>query len=258
MANPTAANGINGETNNGSKAENGTGSTPEQVNGDKKISGAELKKLQKQEKAARRAKEKESKAPDQVQDPPASSAAARKPPQHRDGKQQPKSDSVSMSKQQGPSQQRVRRASGAAPPQATVELPLRRNAGEPKKASKAAPFFAHAYGTARRRTLEGTPKDVHPAISTLALHLSSYVICGSHARGVATLLAFKSVLMSLADNWTMLIFSGRTIIHHSLWNVSDPPFCLALSTAANKPSQSCSPSINHTSELHPLAEELHR
>jgi translation initiation factor eIF-2B subunit delta len=40
----------------------------------------------------------------------------------------------------------------------------------------------------------GASKDVHPAILALGLQYSSYAICGSTARMVAMLLAFKAVI----------------------------------------------------------------
>lgn len=194
MAHASETNGVNGEASAAWKPSNEDPSAFSEAHEGKKLSNAEMKKLQKQEKAARRAKEKESKAPDQSKASPASSSNARQPSKQDDGRPQQKDNVPQPSRQQGHSQQRKRRESTAAQPQATGNLPLRESSGATKKAPKAVPFFAHTYNTTRRRAPESTPKDVHAEISTLALHLSTYVICGSHARGVATLLAFKSVM----------------------------------------------------------------
>ncbi|KAI9698744.1 MAG: hypothetical protein M1836_003854 [Candelina mexicana] len=55
-------------------------------------------------------------------------------------------------------------------------------------------LFSHLYGQPRRKTVEGAGKEVHPAVLALGLQMSSYVICGSNARCMATLLVFKRVI----------------------------------------------------------------
>ena len=54
-------------------------------------------------------------------------------------------------------------------------------------------LFGHLYGCGRRITVDGAPKEVHPSILALGLKMSSYAICGSNARCVAMLIAFKLV-----------------------------------------------------------------
>lgn len=57
-------------------------------------------------------------------------------------------------------------------------------------------LFGHLYGHDRRTTLDHASKDVHPAVLALGLKMSSYAICGSTARCVAMLLAFRQVIES--------------------------------------------------------------
>jgi translation initiation factor eIF-2B subunit delta len=45
----------------------------------------------------------------------------------------------------------------------------------------------------RTTSIAGASKDVHPAVLALGLQMSNYTICGSCARLVATLQAFKRV-----------------------------------------------------------------
>jgi translation initiation factor eIF-2B subunit delta len=62
-----------------------------------------------------------------------------------------------------------------------------------KKDDKKVAVFGHLYGQQRRVTVGGATKEVHPAILALGMQLVDYTICGSSARCVATLLAFKRV-----------------------------------------------------------------
>ena len=62
-------------------------------------------------------------------------------------------------------------------------------------AKQAVALFGNLSET-RRRTITRSSKDIHPAVLALGLQMSSYEICGSTARCVAMLLAFKSVIES--------------------------------------------------------------
>lgn len=62
----------------------------------------------------------------------------------------------------------------------------------PKKEDKTVEFFRHLYKP-RTTTIAGVNKDVHPAVLALGLQMSNYTICGSCARLVATMQAFKRV-----------------------------------------------------------------
>jgi translation initiation factor eIF-2B subunit delta len=57
------------------------------------------------------------------------------------------------------------------------------------------PLFGHLAQN-RRIGIAGASKDVHPAVLTLGLQMSRYEICGSTARVLAMMLAFKAVVES--------------------------------------------------------------
>jgi translation initiation factor eIF-2B subunit delta len=149
---------------------------------EKKISGAELKKQQKAEKAAKRAKAKAEAGPSKA--PPPSAPKAQKKDQQQTPKGGPSKAGASSApppaKQQTMLPSRIRRLSTTAP--AVKPPPV-----------KQVSLFGHLYGHPRRYVIEGATKDVHPAILALGLQMSSYEVCGSTARCVAMLLAFKSV-----------------------------------------------------------------
>lgn len=179
-------------------------------NGKVELSNAEKKKLAKAEKAAKRAADKvvatpsiAAKAGPATQAKPETSqgqqGAQRRPSMHR---------SQADPKVQDSKPQQNKGASGAA--KAEKQLPLRGRKGSQSTGSdamqetKQVSFFAHLYGQPRRQTLEGSAKDVHPAIQALGLQLSNYTICGSHARCVAMLLALKSVRVIASNNVKLL------------------------------------------------------
>ena len=149
-----------------------------------KLTGAELKKRAKAEKAARRAKEKEDRGGGGGAAPGASSAS---------GGATPKKQSVS-----GPGGASAgpggggggggRRGSTAAPEKR--EKPEKK---EDKREDKKVAVFGHLYGQQRRASVAGAGKEVHPAVLALGLQMRDYVVCGSSSRCVATLLAFKRV-----------------------------------------------------------------
>ncbi|MCJ1381226.1 hypothetical protein MMC17_004335 [Xylographa soralifera] len=163
----------------------------EGAGGSEKLSNAQLKKKAKEEKAARRAQEKQAKLPAILPD----LKAPRK---------------VETLEEIG------RRGSAAAPPGTPIvkshhkptgstqkSMPLRpaqpqttTQTVQPKKDNKNVALFGHLYSQPRRTTIAAAGKDVHPAILALGLQMSNYVICGSNARCVATLLAFKRVIES--------------------------------------------------------------
>jgi translation initiation factor eIF-2B subunit delta len=166
-----------------------TASVPAAKAEEKKLSGAELKKKQKAEKAARRAKEKAETGGSKAPPPPAQKT------QKKDQQQAPKggpskagvNPTPTAAKQQTAMPSRTRRPSTAAP---AVKAPP----------VKQVSLFGHLYGHPRRYVIEGATKEVHPAILALGLQMSSYEVCGSTARCVAMLLAFKSVRFSQSLN----------------------------------------------------------
>ncbi|KAE9370346.1 IF-2B-domain-containing protein [Stipitochalara longipes BDJ] len=168
----------------GNAAKQQKGKEPTVPTGGSKLSGAELKKQAKAEKAARRQQallEKGAAAP----------VASPIPGQ------QPKVEG-----QKGPKGQRQHQR-GSSTSVEVKSLPVRGAqkavpvsvATEPKKEDKTVEFFRHLYKT-RTTSIAGASKDVHPAVLALGLQMSNYTICGSCARLVATLQAFKRVIES--------------------------------------------------------------
>ncbi|KAE8369586.1 hypothetical protein BDV27DRAFT_120542 [Aspergillus caelatus] len=148
--------------------------------GEEKLSPAELKKKAKAEKAARRAKERaEREASGGAGAGPGPNAAP------------PKKGSIGggAGGKEAPGQpyksQRHRRGS-ATQASATEQ--------KKKQEDKNVAVFGHLYGQPRRTTIAGAGKEVHPAVLALGLQMRDYVVCGSSARCVATLLAFKRVI----------------------------------------------------------------
>lgn len=143
-----------------------------------KLSPAELKKLAKAEKQARRAQAKAIDPAPKTQSGP----SRENQKQQRDVKQTPKDDK-------------------------SKPLPIRRRPSNPnvpavkdaekkprKEAKQTGLFFGHLYSQPKQQSMSGASKDVHPAILALGLQYSSYAICGSTARMVAMMLAFKAVI----------------------------------------------------------------
>lgn len=162
---------------------------PEEGSKEGKLSGKELKEKAKAEKAARRTREKQAqqgqpivdlgtnKQPEQKTRRPsaAAAAAAAAPPKghHK------RTGSNTVNSQKLP----IRSIQSHAQPLTEG----------PKKENKNIALFDHLYGPPRRATIAGAGKDVHPAVLALGLQFRNYVICGSSARCVATMLVFKRV-----------------------------------------------------------------
>ena len=161
-----------------------------------KLSGAEIKKRAKAEKAARRAQVKQGKpvkATKTEQTKPTTVAA--KPGQ--DIAKAPINGTIGEST---PTSKGVHKRTGSMSATSQKAVPLRPTHPQitpmpvqPQKESKNVALFGHLHGHPRRTTLMGTGKDVHPAVLALGLQMSNYVICGSNARCIATLLVFKRV-----------------------------------------------------------------
>jgi translation initiation factor eIF-2B subunit delta len=174
--------------------------------GEEKISPAELKKRAKAEKQARRAAQKGEGAPAGA--PPTANGA---PTGERSSNQQGQKGQQQQ-KQGGQDKAQQHKRTGS---QAQQAMPLRRRPSqggpalaaavaassvaapkEPKKEDKRVELFSHLYAQPRRHTVEGVSKDVHPAVLALGFQMSSYEICGSSARCVAMLLAFKEAIQA--------------------------------------------------------------
>lgn len=153
--------------------------------GDKALSPAELKKKAKAEKTARRAKEKlerEGPAPAVGGAPAAGAGGSQARPSATS-----KKDGAPGGSQKGQRAPPPRRGSVAAAQHGAAEQQKKR------KEDKSVAVFGHLYGQQRRTTIAGAGKEVHPAVLALGLQMRDYVVCGSSARCVATLLAFKRV-----------------------------------------------------------------
>jgi len=196
-------------TSSGSTAsENGKVAVPAAATTDKKVSGGDLKKQKQAEKAAKRAAAKST--PQTV--PSSSQQQAPKQPSKQKAPQSPSTPNASAPRAapatpSHQANQRNRRASTSkekAPP--TTE----------KKLKKEVALFGHLYGAPRRFGLDLTAKDVHPAVLALGLQISAYEICGSNARTVAMLLAFKNVI----DSYTTP--QGTSLARHLEKHVLSP------------------------------------
>ena len=170
-----------------SKPTKPTGDAPASTDGttDKPLTPAELKKKAKADKAARRIREKLDKEGGTIGSAiptPGVGAQARSPTT-------PKKDAAGAgSAQKGPRPLTPRRGSGPLAQTGSVLVEQKK-----KKDDKKVAVFGHLYGQQRRVTVAGATKEVHHAILALGMQLMDYTICGSSARCVATLIAFKRV-----------------------------------------------------------------
>ena len=175
-----------------------------------KISGAELKKKAKAEKAARRVQEKQGKQ----QPPPTDAKGSKKletgPESARKGSVAPVPATPTA---KGPHNHH-KTASFSKPltlRQGSTQAPA--PPVQAKKDTKKVALFGHLYGQPRRITIAAAGKDVHPAVLALGLQTSNYVICGSSARCVAMLLVFKRVLSLLSTTVTIVNLLSRLLSH---------------------------------------------
>jgi len=173
---------------------------------EEKVSPAELKKRAKAEKQARRAAQKGTEGAPTGGPPAANGAPTGEGSSNQQGEQKQKGQ---QQKQGGQDKAGHKRAGS----QAQQAIPIRRRPSqggpalaaalasvaapkEPKKENKQVELFSHLYSQPRRHTVEGVSKDVHPAVLALGFQMSSYEICGSSARCVAMLLAFKEAIQA--------------------------------------------------------------
>ncbi|KAF1815049.1 IF-2B-domain-containing protein [Eremomyces bilateralis CBS 781.70] len=147
-----------------------------------KLSNAELKKQQKAEKAARRLQKKGDQGPSNGQPTTPAQKAQTKPEKHAKPTQPRNQPAPPTLKPPGKATA-TRRGSSSVPNVIDSEV-------------KNVALFKHLYSVPRRQRIEGASKDVHPAVVALGLQMSNYRICGSNARCIAMLLAFKEVIES--------------------------------------------------------------
>ena len=185
-----STNGIPHEVKNEEKAKDGITKNPKKdaPEASSKFSGAELKKQKQLEKQARREKEKQAKTQVVLPD--------LKGPKKVDAPQEPGRKGSAAGIPATPTTKTQHKRTGST----SKSIPLRAvhtqaipAVVKPQKDNKNVALFGHLYGQPRRTTIAGAGKDVHPAVLALGLQMSNYIICGSNARCVATLLAFKRV-----------------------------------------------------------------
>ncbi len=164
---------------------------PADIN-DSKLTGAELKKKAKEEKAARRAKERQEKQGTSEATAPADAPI---PGQHVPDAPFP------VHKPNAPVHKQHQRT-GSAGANTPKQIPIRHAESQAvaptaasKEKSKRVALFSHLYSGPRRTTIAGAGKDVHPAVLSLGIQVSNYTVIGSNARCVAMLLAFKKVFV---------------------------------------------------------------
>lgn len=151
----------------------------ESAGGEKKLSGAELKKRQKAEKAARRANQKAAQAaqaPGQAGQPGAQADG-------KGGQNKQKQGGSGPSGQQG-GQQKAQHAKQAAASALPVIL---------KEAKPAIPEIFSHLSMARRISIIQADKDVNPAVLMLGQYMSTFALTDSITRLETTLYAFKKV-----------------------------------------------------------------
>lgn len=194
----------------------------------KKLSGAELKKQKQAEKQARRAAEKEQKGGAATGPPDgAGEGPANAPKQEGEGSQQAKPNGQQQQKGELAKKQSKQGAQDGdshhkRTPSQQQNMPVRPKQGDagdkkvPKKEHKHVQLLSHLYSGTRRHTLEGASKDIHPAILALGLQMSSYEICGSSARCVAMLLAFKECIQAYTTP------AGTSLARHMVGHFLSP------------------------------------
>ena len=166
---------------------------------DGKLSGKELKEKSKAEKVARRAQQKQGQQGQPVVD--LGSEKQRSKDLRRPSLAGPDPNGPKVHhKRTGSASTGGQKSTTVRSTQAHAALVVE----EPLKENKNVALFDHLYGNPRRSTMAGASKDVHPAVLVLGLQMRNYVICGSSARCVATLLSFKRVSIRLSQMYPSL------------------------------------------------------
>ena len=158
--------------------------------GEGELSGRDKKLKAKAEKQAKRAQDKQQRQGQPIVNPPGANQTERS---NNIPRRRGSTAAQNVSAAQGPQHRRTGSTNQRVLPLRPTDAQAASSTPEPKKEEKKVALFDHLYGQPRRTTLAGAGKDIHPAILALGLQISSYVICGSNARCVAMLLAFKQV-----------------------------------------------------------------
>ncbi|KAG9950274.1 IF-2B-domain-containing protein, partial [Aureobasidium melanogenum] len=169
------------------------------ADGEKKLSGAELKKQKQAEKAARREKEKAERMAQLGQTAAAPQTPAKGPKggdAKKGGEAAQKGGSAQGQAQHKKGQSQVGNLPMRGKPGPGGVIPMTQQQQPQRKTNKEVGLFGHLYTNApKRNTMEGVSKEVHPAVLALGLQMSSFTVCGSNARCVAMLLAFKKAIL---------------------------------------------------------------
>lgn len=165
-----------------------------------KLSNAELKKKAKEEKAARRAAALQNKVGAEIATP-TPAASGQKGDAAKGGKAQPK---------KGAEVRNLPVRGGSSKSAPVVQAP--------KVEDKTVDLFRHLYKP-RTTSIAAANKDVHPAVLALGLQMSNYTICGSCARLVATLQAFKRVSSYCGICLIYIIYKFSSNSYESIYNI---------------------------------------
>jgi translation initiation factor eIF-2B subunit delta len=171
---------------NGAPPTMAAASTPS-ADGAVKLTALELKAQKKAEKAAKRQQVIQNRQGGAAPTAPAGAAAALLSPQgNKASPRAGKESGKSQHKRAGSTVSDLKNTPTRSSQQQQHNAPV-----EPAVEDKTVELFRHLYKP-RAKTIAGA-KDVHPAVLSLGQQMSNYVICGSNARLVATLRAFKRV-----------------------------------------------------------------
>ena len=190
---------------------------------EKELSAKEKKELAKAQKASRRAAVKQS----QQGQPAVDLAVGNKGDIRKDtGKKGPPGPALPHPKTQ-------HKRTGSTSAGAQPSLPHRQGPShlppvpvKPETENKNVALFDHLYGNSRRTTMAGAGKDVNHSVLALGLQMRNYIICGSSARCVAMLLAFKRVgAVHRSIMGVINVHTGHRIVHDASENLSSTPSC---------------------------------
>ena len=221
-------------------------------NGEKKLSGAELKKQKAAEKAARRAEMIANKGMRDVSSAPAQQPAPAQTQQAPQLQRRPStgrksSDRVTPSpnhKRTGSTSGEQMPIRGSAPAATTLAPELEKKIKEENRVA----MFSHLYSRERRTSIAGVGKEIHPAVLGLGLQLKDYVICGGNARCVALLLVWKKVCSPI--NEPPRLSQGWMLTFHQVIQAYATPPGVALSRHLTT---HLSHQITHLSHCRPLS-----
>lgn len=158
-----------------------------------KLTGAQLKAQKKAEKAARRAEQVALKGET------AQAEQSNIGPHRPEAGQRRSSQGGSSGKKDAEQQSQHHKRKASIVPQEpgsgqTASTPSQTLAPQHRHQEKKVSLVSHLYPAARPASLTTAPREIHPSVLTLALHLRSLTLVGSTARTVSLLLTLKRVI----------------------------------------------------------------